>query len=251
MRKILFSAVALFAFFGSAFAADLPATKASPSFIAPASAFSWTGFYIGAQLGGVFGNNNYFVQQNGYARNGRDNGVFGGGHIGYNYQINKFVLGVQVEFNGSSAQGTAYPSSVETYKTRQAWFGSVDERLGYAIGDRALIYAIGGFAFGNSQHENIQTANIVNGQYPAVTFARAVVGFDIGAGVEYVLTDKWTARVEYRYYDFPRQYWSATPICSICGNNYYAHAFLQYNSIVKLGLSYKFGAPEAQVVAKY
>jgi len=59
MRRIVFSAVALALLSLPVCAADLP----SP--LAPAPVASWTGFYLGAQLGGEFGTANYTVPWNG------------------------------------------------------------------------------------------------------------------------------------------------------------------------------------------
>src|SRR6266705_84205 len=106
MRKILLSTVALAALAGQAFAADLPSRKEAPVYIAPAPVFSWTGFYVGAPLGGSWGNENINIPAFGFARNLTNNGVFGGGMVGYNYQVNNFVLGIQGEFNGSGNSTT-------------------------------------------------------------------------------------------------------------------------------------------------
>ena len=54
MRALLLSTVALATLAGSAFAADLPSRKEAPVYIAPAPAFSWTGFYIGGDIGAAF-----------------------------------------------------------------------------------------------------------------------------------------------------------------------------------------------------
>ena len=62
MKKFLLGTVALAAFAGPAFAADMPArtyTKDPPPYTAPALVYNWTGFYIGGHVGGAFTDGNY------------------------------------------------------------------------------------------------------------------------------------------------------------------------------------------------
>ena len=95
----------------TAFAADLPSRKEAPVYIAPAPVFSWTGFYVGAEFGGQWGQNSTSLVNN-FTGNTllttgsyNTSGVVGGGLVGYNYQINQFVLGVEGDLTGSSNQG--------------------------------------------------------------------------------------------------------------------------------------------------
>lgn len=106
MRGLLLSTVALVALAGSAFAADLPSRKEAPVYVAPAPAFTWTGFYVGADIGGAFGSTQ-LTNFGGYpwtSHSMDESGVMGGGFVGYNYQLNQnFVLGVEGDFQGTSA----------------------------------------------------------------------------------------------------------------------------------------------------
>ena len=59
--SLLISAVAAVMVTGTAFAADLPSrttAPAAPYIPPPPPVFTWTGFYIGANAGVAFGNNN-------------------------------------------------------------------------------------------------------------------------------------------------------------------------------------------------
>jgi len=127
MRRIVFSAVALAFLSLPVCAADLP----SP--LAPTPVASWTGFYLGAQLGGEFGKANYSVPRTGASHTISNSGVFGGGFAGYNFQVSSFVLGLQGEFNGSGVTGAYNDSFGDTIKTRQSWLASIDGRLGYSF----------------------------------------------------------------------------------------------------------------------
>ena len=254
MRHLLLSTVALAALAGSAFAADLPSRKEAPVYIAPTPAFSWTGFYVGADIGGSFGSTSVHYDWTDWNSHSLDtSGVLGGGYVGYNYQLNQnFVLGVEGDFQGSSASnswswvGSNFAGDANVYTAEEPanWLASINGRLGIAY-DRALFYAIGGAAWGQGSAPS-----------PALRRRRCALrrlhqqavtesGFDVGGGVEYAFTPNWVGRVEYRYYDFgnvqPDPGWSR-PITP----------FREQTSVntVRVGLAYLFSAP-APVVAKY
>jgi outer membrane immunogenic protein len=249
MRALLLSTVALAALAGSAFAADLPSRKEAPVYVAPPPAFSWTGFYVGADIGGSFAStslNNSFTGWT--SRSENTSGVMGGGYVGYNYQINNFVLGIEGDFQGTSNNQTVtYLAPValapiglgDTMQEKAAmnWLASINGRLGIAY-DRALFYAIGGAAWGGA---TASLTDVTAGLYfPNSTTAS---GFDVGAGVEYAFTPNWVGRVEYRYYDFGNN--------NITGLGLVSPFRLQTSvNTVRVGLAYLFSAP-APVVAKY
>jgi outer membrane immunogenic protein len=262
MRKYLLSVALVAALAGPAFAADLPSTKAPPPAPAPVyipPAFTWTGFYVGADLGGVWTNLsdsdywNYGLVTNYYSHHGGNNsGVFGGGHIGANYQINQFVIGVEGSFAGTSLLNSRYDGYTDTtWHTNTNWIGSVDGRLGLTGWfDRTLIYAIGGAAWTNGDASltagpSWYASNVSAGYANNVNWNKTLAGYDVGAGVEYAWTPNWTVRVEYRYYNFGNNnnqaiYWAPSRNWTLNEN------------VVKVGLTYLFGAPaSAPVVAKY
>ncbi len=249
MRTLLLSTVALAALAGSAFAADLPSRKEAPVYVAPAPVFSWTGFYVGADIGGAFGSTSLNDAISGWtSRSTNTSGVMGGGYVGYNYQINNFVLGIEGDFQGTSnSQSNTFlaPVSIgtitagDTMQQRSAlnWLASINGRLGIAY-DRALFYAIGGAAWGGANN-SIMDVNTGLGLSSNTT----ATGFDIGGGVEYAFTPNWVGRVEYRYYDFGNNNMFVAPGVT---------PFRLQNSVnsVRVGLAYLFSNP-APVVAKY
>ena len=92
--KALIASVA-FSVLGTAIAgaADMPVRAPLPP---PLPVFSWTGFYIGGNIGGAWTSNRWtdtFFGTN-FNNNNNNNGVFiGGGQIGGNYQVGNFVIG--------------------------------------------------------------------------------------------------------------------------------------------------------------
>jgi outer membrane immunogenic protein len=247
MKKLAIAAVAgsaLLTGIATASAADM-AYKAAPVPMAPAP-FSWTGFYIGANIGGGWTGNNggsdfgpvfppFIVlapqaaiptlipgQLDVLNGGGRRDGVIGGGQVGYNWQINQFVLGVEADavgtgLNGSSATATrsfgppillaTVNQTVTVDFGRIDWMASFRGRAGFAV-DRALFYVTGGAAvaeFGGS------TTTVVNGPgiaIPAGTFVATNGGnstrwgWTIGGGIEWAFSQNWSVAGEYRHTDF-------------------------------------------------
>jgi outer membrane immunogenic protein len=253
MRNLLLSTVAFAALAGTAFAADLPSRKEAPVYVAPTPAFSWTGFYVGADIGGSFGStslHNDWTSWNSHSSN--SSGVMGGGYVGYNYQLNQnFVLGVEGDFQGTGASNSwqwvgstfARDTNVYTIKNQQNWLASINGRLGVAY-DRALFYAIGGAAWGQGS-TSLSAASANYAFIGSVSRNVDLSGFDVGGGVEYAFTPNWVGRVEYRYYDFGKYNVSPTWIAA-------ATPIRESTSVntVRVGLAYLFSAP-APVVAKY
>ena len=232
----------------TAFAADLPSRKEAPVYIAPAPVFSWTGFYVGAEFGGQWGNNSTSLVNN-YTGNTllttgsyNTSGVVGGGLIGYNYQINQFVLGIEGDLTGSSNQGrfsgTTPAGYVVSQNTQYGFGAGVRGRLGWAI-DHTLIYATGGWAYEtidqtyNNTYFNTLAQNKISTDRS---------GYTVGGGVEYAFNYNWSARLEYRWTDYGKYVSNFGNLVSIQQH--------PTDNTVQAALIYHFGAP-APVVAKY
>ncbi|MCW2273456.1 outer membrane immunogenic protein [Rhodoblastus acidophilus] len=248
MLKKIVPAFAAIMIAAPALAADLPSRKEAPVYIAPVPMFSWTGFYIGADIGGgwselnakpydVFGNNLGSF-------NTSSAGVVGGGRIGYNYQFNQFIIGVEGDFYGTGIGKTVYyPAIDSSVKTNQDWLASVNGVAGFAI-DRTMLYVIGGVAWaGTSATWTPGATWAVN--TPSYSVNHTYTGYDIGGGVQYAFTPNWIGRVEYRHYGFGSWNYPSNYLAQRTG------ATLN-NNIFTVGASYKFGGPvAAPVVAKY
>jgi outer membrane immunogenic protein len=179
MKKILLSSVALLGFTAGAIAADLPSRRAPAPMIAAVPVFTWTGFYVGVNAGYGWGtgNDRVFVPGVGFVGGGDDGGFVGGAQIGYNYQIGAFVLGVETDIQYADLGGDRNNVGLLGFDNEDGddYFGTVRARAGVAF-DRALVYATGGFAYGDS-----------NG------------GWTAGGGIEYAFTNNLTAKVEGLY----------------------------------------------------
>src|SRR5579864_5420493 len=98
-------------------AADLPTRKEAPAPIFVPPPFTWTGFYVGVNAGGIWpsgsreasifdpnsGTDFGFINAGFPGGLGSQSaGFIGGGQAGYNWQTGAFVLGVETDFDGST-----------------------------------------------------------------------------------------------------------------------------------------------------
>lgn len=202
--KSLFSPSAILAMVGviglagHGLAADLPTTKAPPA-PPPAPVFNWTGFYVGAHLGGAWDTDEFHFMPAGTYTHNSASSIFGGGQIGYNYQISSFVLGAEGDASWTHlASGAFCPNPYFTCSHEIDWLASLRARVGFTPIDRALIYVTGGAAFADVTHH----AN-PPGVSPFVftgNYSSSQVGWALGGGLEYAFTNNWSAKIEYLYY---------------------------------------------------
>ena len=242
----------------------LPVPSASPSL----PSFTWTGLYVGGQVGYGFGDNDGWVSwATAQGQSGQSNlsrgaqGMIGGAHVGYNQQFDQVVLGVEGSVDGATLTknvlvlapsivgqaltGNPAVGGTVTGMLHSGIQGSVSARAGYALG-RLLPYVTGGVAFGSFYTD----AQIFGTDLDGVTnFAASGtnsatrVGWTLGAGVEYAINNHWSLRTEYRYTDFGHLAISTDP--SAVGAVFAVDRHLDQNQ-VRVGFSYKFGplAPE-------
>lgn len=202
---------------------------------APPVPFTWTGFYVGASAG--------FIHQGttaidldgmffpaGTALDITGTGGLFGVNVGYNYQMGALVLGLEADIalstldNTSTALATAGPVFASS-KLRN--LGTVRGRIGYAF-DRALLYATGGFAYGNVWNK-IQFPGDAN---PRASISGTRTGWTIGGGLEYAITNNWTVRAEGLYVDLGR---STSAPCTGC-----RFGFKNTYGLGRIGLNFKF-----------
>jgi outer membrane immunogenic protein len=232
----------------SASAADLraPVYKAPPP---PPAIFSWTGFYIGGHVGGVFGDKDWtdVTTLPGVAVGSHDiSGVIAGGQIGFNWQTGNWVWGVEGQMSWTNADGDhVEPSGLFRDSTEMNWLGTAAVRLGYAL-DRVLLYVKGGAAFVN---EDFATAGLPGNILIATHNDETRVGWMVGAGVEWALWDNWSAKIEYNFMDFGNDTFGfdfVPPLAGHCCD----FDIDQQLHVVKFGINYRFGGG-APVVARY
>ena len=234
MKSFALIAAALLATTGLAAAADLP-TRKSVEFAPVPPAFTWTGFYVGAQAGYMWGRDKtteYMTATGaftGFAWKYNLDSGFGGLHAGYNRQFGMFVAGVEVDADRliDAKGGFRDPGGIG--RARRDWNFSARGRLGVAF-DRVLIYATGGYAATRAKYAYFNPA-LGFGEGFAKTFS----GYTLGAGVEYAVTDSLSARVEYRYADYGKaSYVAKSAFLGLTGKQE------PRDQSVRVGVSYRF-----------
>lgn len=212
----------------SAWAADLPVYKAPP--VVPA--FSWTGFYIGANVGYGWARGQSWNTINGVTTtsSGKMNGVVGGGQLGYNWQTGNFVLGVEVDGQGSDSHQTfsfvVRPGIVATRTNKIPWFATARGRVGWAFADRWMVYATGGGGWLDFKSD---LAVPTLGNY---TFEKTHAAWVVGAGIEQAFAQNWSWKVEYLHMDTGR---------FLAESNGIVHTDLRLkDNIVRGGINYHF-----------
>jgi outer membrane immunogenic protein len=202
MKKLLLASTILCAMSGYALAAD--AVVESPPEVVYTPGFTWTGGYLGGQVGYLWGSGDAFSDDLAATAEIEPDGWLGGVYVGYNYQFdNAVVIGIDADFawTGADDSATVFDTGggapIATLDTELDWEGAVRARLGYAV-DRFLPYVAGGVAFGRLSGE----AFGLGGGASLGSADETNTGWTLGVGLEYAFTDNLIARAEYRYTDF-------------------------------------------------
>ena len=206
-------------------AADLP-MEAPMVPVAPPPALSWTGPYVGVDVGYMWGstsvNDNGVVTETGAATNG----ILGGVLAGYNWQVNDlWVVGIEADASLANVHGTGTstlpPATPNSYDLN--WTANVRGRIGYLIMPDTLLYGAGGLA--------LTDLRFTEGSSPAPNLGVTRAGWTVGAGVEHAFSDQLTGRLEYLYADYGTANYGPP-------NDVYKIGFTA--NVVRAGLSWKF-----------
>jgi len=204
-------------------AADLslaPLYKAPPSEMT--QAYNWTGFYLGLNGGGGWGDSHW----QGVGRADLSGGQVGG-TAGYNWQIGRSVLGVEGDIDWNHMQGTNLsplcPGTGGSCSTTETWLSTVRGRAGYAFGS-VLPYVTGGLALGDIRAATPGFAGASN----------TSAGWTAGGGIEFGLTGNWSAKAEYLYVDLGRFN------CGVNCNGLPTDNVSMHDNVVRAGVNYRF-----------
>lgn len=266
MNKFVLAVSILAVNAASASAADM-AVKARP--MAVPEVFSWTGFYVGGNVGYAWGTTNISGTEasplflpidltavsTAASPKLRSDGFTGGAEAGYNWQMSGTVLGVAADINSFRLRGgttgafpfpstlpggaigppTSFFSSTSSFSTD--WLFTGRGRLGWA-NDHWLLYATGGVAVTNlSVNQSIpQLAPFVFNASSSSTR----VGWTAGAGFEYAMTRNWSVKGEYLYLDFGNLNGVGVLTPTFAALTYNNSTHLTAN-IARVGVNYHFG----------
>jgi opacity protein-like surface antigen len=183
-----------------------PMIAKAPIYKAPAQAvYNWTGFYIGAHLGADWGFTNWDFVGAG-TTNPRFAGFLGGGEIGYNYQVGKWVFGVEGDVSWTNSRGARPCPNGFFYncEINVNWLSTVTARIGYAYWDRLLLYAKRGAAIAQDRAQVVCTTtspptHVV--ECPSQSDSKTKAGWTVGWGSEFGLTQNVSVKGEITYFN--------------------------------------------------
>jgi outer membrane immunogenic protein len=242
-------------------------SKEMKTAVAPAAEcdFTWTGFYIGVNGGGAFGDNDTrfqplpnqaaFIALRDTKLSNDLGGGFGGGQIGFNWQAGKFVFGVEADFQGGDISGdhtispvpelvgVALPNGPGTFlHTDQDinWFGTARGRIGFAPICKLLVYGTGGFAYGNADYTAETNFAADGGPIFRTSHDDTNVGWTVGGGLEYAISKHWTVKAEYLYVDLDDENRTANPNSANFAPLQVRNTWENQFHTVRAGLNFKF-----------
>ena len=254
--------------------AALMPTKAPVKAVPVVAPVNWTGFYVGGFLGGAYGRSDirFVGDPAGAGNNPWVFGGLGGGQIGYNYQVNSWVFGVEGDIGGTNLHGartcgnsigrdpvtflpTSFSPFLLTCRDSMNWIATAAARVGWAYG-RTLWYVKGGGAWSedstsigcviapanNFQGFNNNCRNQANIITNGFSTSGNRAGWTVGFGSEFDLGKNWSAKAEYDYIDFGNRTALATDGTTVLRT-------ATTVSEVKIGVNYRFGP--GLVVARY
>ena len=230
MKKLSIGALVLAALTVPAFAADMPVKSPSPP-----PPFSWTGFYVGGNVGAVAslpsGTSDFLdtfgvifatpeAASNPQQFSSANWSFTGGFQAGYNWQVDPlWVFGVEADWDWtrtrySFCRQTDTTSSAcvdngdgfESISSRTDWIGTARARAGVTL-DGFLLYATGGAAWGRVVTTLSQNCPggcgffALTPQMVSSTSATDKMGWVAGAGLEYAFSAHWSAKAEFLFVD--------------------------------------------------
>jgi outer membrane immunogenic protein len=264
MKRIGVGAAILVASAIGASAAELPVKFKAP----PPDPWSWSGLYGGVNAGYSFGRDTFDQSFIGGVPAGRaqvgpgrilpTGGVFGG-QLGYNWQIGRWVLGLEGDAQWSGQRDTGCGGfecilndngevGAALVRHQIDWFTTARARLGYANAGY-LLYITGGAAWAGVRET--ATAQF-DDSVASVTVRNVVAGWAFGGGIEGRLSGNWSVKVEYLHLDFSPTT-TTTRLATTAGllpfdetNLVHSHVT---DNIVRVGLNYRLWNTPAKAPA--
>lgn len=248
MRRLSF-ALLLSCAIGVGASASASAQNYGVSFENPSLGGGWRGLYGGVHLGGTWGSTNAYDSGGSNTLDdywsAAPSGVVAGGQLGYNWVTGPVLYGVEGDIGYLGLAGSATTAYVpfgydSSTQTDLDFYMTLRGRLGI-VANSWLFYATGGYIGADT------TVSIVEGCDSFLCGGPFVVGgsksgfrsgWTLGGGLEGELSDRWTAKIEYLYYDL-----GSTNITTTAGGTSSRWTLDTDGSLVRAGLNYRFTMP--------
>src|SRR6516162_10739362 len=210
MKRLAFAVAFSLAASSAAMAADIPPPPPPPrapaTYIPVAPPFSWSGFYVGGNLGAAWNSGGSVSDTFGstFTGSGQTTKFTGGGQVGVNYEFwGGVVIGAEVMFDWlpnttntiSVAGGGPAFGNTASATLNSRWLTTATGKLGYAW-NTVLLYGKAGGAWVGSDNPNLTV-----GGFPTTLTSSTTnnSGWTAGVGIEYAFAGNWSARAEYDF----------------------------------------------------
>lgn len=194
-------------------ASGVPRGASPNNYVSDPSVPLWAGPYVGGHIGAAY--SEFSNEAPTAGPSGSSGSLTGGAQVGYLWQSNRLVYGVE-----GDASWLDLTSNGPGSHFHEGYSITARGRLGYAVGPW-LPYVTGGVAFTNVRFENAAGASTENFE----------PGFTGGAGVERFINPRWSMKAEYLFVDVPKQTENVGGTTIAGGSG---------NSTARVGLNYHF-----------
>jgi len=262
-KLLILSAASLVAVASTASFAGGPDAMSGPMPAAPApAAMDWTGFYAGGNIGGAIGKSATSTVQSGTAATAAQQTVFNsvnannfnassailGAQLGYNYEFQDFVFGLESNFDYMPQNTAATTSAVVTGTTAYTATNSIQTnydytlrgRLGYSFADDTLlVYGTGGLALADLTYnqQGVGAGTSTGNAADTHSLNNAMIGWTAGGGLEWRFVPNWSLQGQYLYENLGTETQSYTGTTTTTG--YTQNASLTEN-LVTAAINYHF-----------
>jgi outer membrane immunogenic protein len=223
---------------------------------APPPVFSWSGFYVGANLGAVnhqattqdlngWGSTGLYVSP--WFKSSKTTASYGG-QAGYNWQVNRFVFGIETDLSYIGSSNTFVPPNMlalncgsgcaASATNELTWLSTFRGRAGVAF-NGVMVFGTAGAAVGQvNNHWGWGRTGFSDSQFST---SSTKAGYVVGGGIELMLIPKWTVRVEGMHVDLgtSRSTITGQPACCAPVGTFTTE-FKNTAEIGRLSLSYRW-----------
>lgn len=209
-----------------------------------AERMGWSGFYLGAHLGGAWGSTEA-QGETGVTLNdswsASPSGLVAGATLGYNWTLGPMLYGIEGDLGnlGLAGSGGYYvPFGYDASTSTDAGFYmTLRGRLGFVANDW-LIYATGGYFGADTSVSILASCDFLCAE-PNVSASKSDFrnGWTIGGGIEMAIQGSWTAKVEYLYYDLGSTNLTTPAGAGLPATNWSVDTD---GSMVRAGVNYRF-----------
>jgi outer membrane immunogenic protein len=143
----------------------------------------WQGLYVGAHIG--------------WGSSGDLDGVVGGGQVGYNWQVNHIIYGLEADASFADISGgntIGFGGMFASASASVDWLATVRGRVGFLLNPRLLAYTTAGVGIARASWE-VSAGGFGFGV--KTSGHDTSTGFVFGVGVEGKISEALSARVEY------------------------------------------------------